>query len=76
VGKHGAGEPAERRARRRELGQVVQGELAQYRLAPRRELDEDLPPIDAGPVPPDELARGEAIDQSDGTVVLDLEPLG
>jgi hypothetical protein len=55
---------------------VVERELAQDGLTPRCELDEDLPTIDAGPVPADEPAPGEAVDQLTGAMRLDLEPLG
>jgi len=76
VGHEGPGEPPDRGAHRRELGEMVQRELAEHRLSPRRELDEDPAPVDECATPPHELPLRQAVDQLDGAVVLHLKPLG
>src|SRR5207253_763028 len=70
VGHEGPGEPPDRGAHRRELGEMVQRELAEHRLSPRREFDEDLASVDECPAPPHEPPLRQAVDQLDGAVVL------
>ena len=76
MGPEGPGEPPDRGAHRRELGEMVQRQLAEHRLSPRREFDEDLASVDECAAPPHEPPLRQAVDQLDGAVVLHLEPLG
>jgi len=76
VGPEGPGEPPDRGAHRRELGEMVQRQLAEHRLSPRREFDEDLASVDECAAPPHEPPLRQAVDQLDSAVVLHLEPLG
>ena len=76
MGHEGPGEPPDRGAHRRELGEMVQRELAEHRLSPRREFDEDLASVDECAAPPHEPPLRQAVDQLDGAVVVHLEPLG
>jgi hypothetical protein len=55
---------------------VVNGKLAEDFFTFRREADEHLPAILVRAMPPHATRGGEAVDQFDGTVMPDLQPLG
>src|SRR5882762_6346694 len=73
-------ESAQRGCQRRpsllQLGDRMDGQLSQDRLAARRELDDDGASVGLGPTPPDHAAIDEPVHELDGGVVSDLQALG
>ena len=55
---------------------MMHGQLPEDRLAVPGEVDEDLAAIPGVPSPSDQAAVDQAVDELDGAVVTELEPLG
>src|SRR5437667_937265 len=72
----GVERPAERRRHRAQLRAMGVRQPREYRLGAPCEVHEHPPPVGPGPRPADQAPRLHAVDELDGGVVLDLQPLG